>query len=153
MPLVDPSSFQEGPSIDDTPVVPGDYKVKIENIDLKNGVAAPYYFVRVRIMDGVYSNRVLVDNVSTSEKARWKWSDFVHSFNYTKPFDPVGGFDGMKAAAIAHKQWMFVRVGHEKNPRPGDEDRVRILRWMWKKEVAPLAPVTNEPVSDDDIPF
>ena len=126
MPLVDPSNFQETQSADDTPVLPGDYKVKIESIDMKDGSAAPYYFVRVRIMEGAFKNRILVDNVSTSEKARWKWSDFVH----------VRG--------------MYIRVGHEKNPRPGDEDRVRILRWVWKKEVPPTP---EESVSDDEIPF
>ena len=149
MPLIDPSSFQEAPSIDDTPIMPGDYKIKIENIDLKDGTAAPYYFVRVRIMEGVFANRTLVDNVSTSEKARWKWSDFVHSFHYTKPFDPVDGFEDMRTAAIAHTRGMYVRVGHEKNPRPGAEGRVRILRWVWKKGVAPS--VVTE--IDDEIPF
>lgn len=150
MPLVDPSNFQETQSADDTPVLPGDYKVKIESIDMKDGSAAPYYFVRVRIMEGAFKNRILVDNVSTSEKARWKWSDFVHSFQYLKPFDPIEGFDDMRSAAVAHVRGMYIRVGHEKNPRPGDEDRVRILRWVWKKEVPPTP---EESVSDDEIPF
>ena len=147
MPVIDPANFTKQGAGDDTPIPPGDYLVTVKEAELRDGNKAPYYSIRLQVVDGPCKGRVVFDIVSTSENSRWKWADFVHSFRYTKPFDPIEGFDQMRKAAMAHPGF-WVELGPEKNPSPGDEERVRVLRFLWKKDVPSVATEI-----DDEIPF
>lgn len=151
MPIVDPTDFVKGAPSDDKPIPPGDYIVKVADIELREGKKAPYYNIRLKVADGDQKGRTVFDIVSTSPNARWKWSDFVHSILYVKPFDPVEGFDGMAQAAL-NCSGFWVELGPEKNPSPGDEDRVRVLRFLWKKNAQMSKTGTTGDI-DDEIPF
>tara|TARA_R100001530_G_scaffold130665_1_gene101763 strand:+ start:1539 stop:1994 length:456 start_codon:yes stop_codon:yes gene_type:complete len=151
MPIVDPTDFVKGLPSDDTPIPPGDYVVKVADIELRDGKKAPYYNIRLKIAEGDLKGRTVFDIVSTSENARWKWSDFVHAIMYVKPFDPIAGFDDMAKAALKCGGF-WVELGPEKNPSPGDEDRVRVLRFLWKKQ-AKMAQLNSDQDVDDEIPF
>ncbi len=150
MPIFDPSEHI-GKQSNGTPLTPGEYKVFVDDMTMRDGRAAPYYLVKMKICEGAQKGKMVTDTVSTSERAYWKLAEFCHSFNFTESFDPVDGFNTLRAAAMNNQKPITITLEYEKSNNPDDAPRLRIKKFHWTPEERWQESGSVD--DSDDIPF
>lgn len=154
MPVFNPTEHI-GKQSGGSPLTPGEYQVFITDMNIRDGKAAPYYYVKMKVCTGKQEGRQITDTVSTSERAYWKLAEFCHSFGYRQSFDPIDGFDMLRAAAMNNQRPITITLEFEKSNNPDDSPRLRVKKFHWDPDLKESNWDQGGSPEDevDDIPF
>lgn len=120
------------------PLPAGMYRAYLEAVEQREGTNAPYLAVRLRVVDPAeFAGEAIFENVSLSEKARWRLEQFLDAFGVpdAEEFD-LEELIGTTVVVALEEQKQKDQAGNE-------VIRVRVARWMPNGEYPGV----------DDIPF
>lgn len=96
-----------------------DYKVEVEEVEMKEGDKAPYLAFTFKVVDGKHAGALIWDNASTSEKSLWRLRSLLEALGVEVPDDEMD----IEVDDLVGREMIAV-VAHEKDADYGTKAKL-----------------------------